>query len=48
MLTKAQEIGLANAPIMPCIPATDVERATWTRAIAKLADPKLYVETGAQ
>jgi hypothetical protein len=26
---------------------TDVERATWTRAIARLADPKLYVETGA-
>jgi hypothetical protein len=25
---------------------SDVERATWTRAIAKLADPKLYVETG--
>jgi hypothetical protein len=26
---------------------TDVERATWTRAIARLADPKLYVEAGA-
>jgi hypothetical protein len=25
---------------------TDVERATWTRAIARLADPRLYVETG--
>ena len=25
----------------------DVERATWTRAIARLADPKLYVETAA-
>ena len=26
---------------------TPVERATWTRALARLADPKLYVETGA-
>jgi hypothetical protein len=26
---------------------SDVERATWTRAIGRLADPKLYVETGA-
>jgi hypothetical protein len=26
---------------------SDVERATWTRAVARLADPKLYVETGA-
>jgi hypothetical protein len=26
---------------------TDVERATWTRAVARLADPKLYVEAGA-
>lgn len=26
---------------------TDVERATWQRAIARLADPKIYVETGA-
>ncbi|HEX6361367.1 MAG TPA: DUF2868 domain-containing protein [Albitalea sp.] len=26
---------------------TDVERATWEQAIARLADPKLYVETGA-
>ena len=26
---------------------TDVERATWSRAIARLADPHLYVETGA-
>lgn len=25
---------------------TDVERATWQRAMARLADPKLYVETG--
>jgi hypothetical protein len=25
---------------------TDVERATWTRAISRLGDPKLYVETG--
>jgi hypothetical protein len=25
---------------------TDVERATWTRAVGRLADPKLYVETG--
>lgn len=28
-------------------PVTDVERATWQRAIARLEDPKLYVETGA-
>jgi hypothetical protein len=27
-------------------PVTEVERATWSRAIARLADPKLYVETG--
>jgi hypothetical protein len=26
---------------------TPVERETWTRAIARLGDPKLYVETGA-
>jgi hypothetical protein len=26
---------------------TDVERATWQRAIAQLADPKMYVEPGA-
>lgn len=25
---------------------TDVERATWSRAIARLADPRVYVETG--
>ena len=25
---------------------TGVERDTWTRAIARLGDPKLYVETG--
>jgi hypothetical protein len=26
---------------------TEVERSTWTRALARLADPKLYVEAGA-
>jgi hypothetical protein len=26
---------------------TDVERSTWTRAVGRLADPKLYVEAGA-
>ena len=25
---------------------TDVEHTTWSRAIARLADPHLYVETG--
>ena len=25
---------------------TDVERDTWTRAVGRLGDPKLYVETG--
>jgi hypothetical protein len=28
-------------------PVTDVERATWRRAIARLQDPRMYVETGA-
>lgn len=27
---------------------TDVERATWERAVGRLADPKLYVEVGAR
>jgi hypothetical protein len=43
------EVSIVVAPV-PDGPraVTDVERATWTRAIARLADPKLYVEAGAQ
>lgn len=47
-----RRIGAASSIVVAPVPdgprsVTDVERATWTRAIARLADPKLYVETGA-
>jgi hypothetical protein len=47
-----RRVGSAVSIIVAPVPdgpraVTDVERATWTRAIARLADPKLYVEAGA-
>ena len=47
-----RRIGPAASIIVAPVPdgareVSDVERATWTRAIGRLADPKLYVETGA-
>jgi hypothetical protein len=47
-----QRIGPAASIVVAPVPdgpraVTDVERATWHRAIAQLADPKLYLETGA-
>jgi hypothetical protein len=47
-----RRIGSAASIVVAPVPdgpraVTDVERATWTRAIARLPDPKLYVETGA-
>jgi hypothetical protein len=46
-----RRVGSAVSIVVAPVPdgpraVTDVERATWTRAIARLADPKLYVETG--
>lgn len=46
-----QRIGPAVSIVVAPVPdgaraVTDVERATWQRAIAQLADPKIYVETG--
>jgi hypothetical protein len=47
-----RRIGSAVSIVVAPVPdgpraVNDVERATWTRAIARLADPKLYVEVGA-
>ena len=47
-----RRIGPAASIVVAPVPdgaraVTDVERATWQRAIAQLADPKMYVETGA-
>jgi hypothetical protein len=47
-----RRIGPAASILVAPVPdgaraVTDVERATWQRAIAQLADPKMYVETGA-
>jgi hypothetical protein len=47
-----RRIGPAASIVIAPVPdgaraVTDVERATWQRAIAQLADPKMYVETGA-
>jgi hypothetical protein len=47
-----RRVGSAVSIVVAPVPdgpraVTDVERATWTRAIARLADPKLYVEAGA-
>jgi hypothetical protein len=47
-----QRIGPAASIVVAPVPdgpraVTEVERATWHRAIAQLADPKLYLETGA-
>lgn len=47
-----QRIGPAASIVVAPVPdgqrdVTDVERATWQRAIARLRDPKIYVETGA-
>jgi hypothetical protein len=46
-----RRMGPATSIVVAPVPdgpraVTDVERATWTRAIARLPDPKLYVETG--
>jgi hypothetical protein len=42
------DVSIVVAPVPDGARAvTEVERATWTRAIARLADPKLYVEAGA-
>jgi hypothetical protein len=48
-----RRIGPAASIVVAPVPdgaraVTDVERATWQRAIAQLADPKTYVETGAE
>jgi hypothetical protein len=43
---RAASIVVAPVPDGPRA-VSDVERATWTRAVGRLADPKLYVETGA-
>jgi hypothetical protein len=47
-----ERIGPAASIVVAPVPdgpraVTDVERATWHRAIAKLGDPKTYLETGA-
>jgi len=47
-----RRIGPAASIVVAPVPdgpraVTEVERATWQRAIAQLADPKLYLETGA-
>jgi hypothetical protein len=42
---KAAPIVVAPVPDGPRA-VTEVERATWQRAIAQLADPRIYVETG--
>ncbi len=47
-----QRIGPAASIVVAPVPdgpraVTEVERATWQRAIAQLADPKVYLETGA-
>jgi hypothetical protein len=47
-----RRIGAAVSIVVAPVPdgpraVSDVERATWTRAVGRLADPKLYVETGA-
>jgi hypothetical protein len=47
-----RRIGPAASIVIAPVPdgaraVTDVERATWQRAIVQLADPKMYVETGA-
>ena len=47
-----QRIGPAASIVVAPVPdgpraVTEVERATWRRAIAQLADPKMYLETGA-
>jgi hypothetical protein len=47
-----RKIGAGGSIVVAPVPdgpraVTDVERATWTQAIARLADSKLYVETGA-
>jgi hypothetical protein len=46
-----RRIGAAASIVVAPVPdgpraVTDIERATWSRAIARLADPKLYVEAG--
>jgi hypothetical protein len=46
-------IGPAASIVVSPVPdgpraVTDVERATWERAVAQLADPKLYLESGAE
>jgi hypothetical protein len=45
-------IGPAASIVVAPVPdgpraVTEVERATWERAVAQLADPKVYIETGA-
>lgn len=47
-----RRVGPAASIVVAPVPdgpraVTDVERATWRRAIAQLADPRIYLETGA-
>jgi hypothetical protein len=47
-----QRIGPAASIVVAPVPdgpreVTETERATWARAVAQLADSKIYVETGA-
>jgi hypothetical protein len=47
-----RRVGAATSIVVAPVPdgaraVTEVERATWTRAVSRLADPRLYVETGA-
>jgi hypothetical protein len=47
-----RRVGSAASIVVAPVPdgpraVNDVERSTWTRAIARLADPKVYVEAGA-
>ena len=46
-----RRVGAAASIVVTPVPdgaraVTEVERATWSRAIARLADPRVYVETG--
>ncbi|HEX6992682.1 MAG TPA: DUF2868 domain-containing protein [Gammaproteobacteria bacterium] len=42
------DASIVVAPVAETVePAADVERDTWARAVGRLADPKVYVETGA-
>jgi len=46
-----RRVGAAASIVVTPVPdgeraVTEVERATWSSAIARLADPRAYVETG--